>query len=187
MPSRKRAPAPAARTRWSRLSSIQYPTGLVSRSTEWSGAAGFRQQLRLMLGHQRVDDLAQRLAFDDLRQLVECEIDAVVADAALRKIISSDALGAIAGANLAAALGGAGGVLLLALMIVKPRAQHRHGLGAVAMLRAILLHHHDDAGWDVGDADRGLRLVDVLAAGPARPQGVDLEVALVDRDVDVLG
>ena len=55
------------------------------------------------------------------------------------------------------------------------------------MLRAVLLHHHHDAGRDVGHAHRRFGLVDVLTAGAARPQRVDLEVGLVDRDVDVLG
>src|SRR5262245_16503238 len=126
-----------------------------SRSDIMRSGAGFRrQQLGLMLGHQCVDDLAQRLALDDLRQLVECEINAVVADAALWKIVGADALGAIAGTNLAAPLGGAGRVLLLALMVIEPRAQHRHGLGAVPVLRAILLHHHNDAGRHMGHAHR---------------------------------
>ena len=66
-----------------------------------------RQQLGLMVGDQRVDDLAQRLALDHLRQIVERQIDAVVGDAALREIIGADALGAIAGADLVLALGGA--------------------------------------------------------------------------------
>src|SRR5262245_12266289 len=100
-----------------------------------SGRACFRgQELGLMLGHERIDDLAQRLALDDLRQLVKREVDAVVAHAPLREIVGADALGAIAGADLAAPLGGAGGVLLLALVVVEPRAQHRHRLGAVAVL-----------------------------------------------------
>src|SRR5215468_9152853 len=81
-----------------------------------------RQQFRLVLGHQRVDDLAQRLAFDHLRQLVKREIDAVVAHAPLRKIIGADALGTVAGADLAAPLGGARSVLLLTLEVVEPRA-----------------------------------------------------------------
>src|SRR4051794_27435285 len=64
-----------------------------------------RQQLRLMLGDERIDDFTQRLAFDDRRQLVEREIDAVIADAALRKIIGADALRAVAGTDLTTALG----------------------------------------------------------------------------------
>src|SRR5271168_4576524 len=93
---------------------------------------------RLMLGDERIDELTQRFALHDLRQLVEREIDAMVRHAALREIIGTDALGAVAGADLAATLGGAGGVLLLPLEIVQPGAQHGHRFGAIAMLRAIL-------------------------------------------------
>ena len=74
-----------------------------------------RQQFGLVLGHQRVDDLVQRLAFHHLRQLVQRQIDAVIGDAALRKIIGADAFGAVAGADLPAPLGGALGVELAAL------------------------------------------------------------------------
>src|SRR5262245_16770894 len=81
------------------------------------------QQLSLMLGHQRVDDLAQRLALDDLRQLVERKIDAMIADPSLRKIVGADALGAVSGSDLAAPLGSAFGVTLLPLEVVKSGTQ----------------------------------------------------------------
>src|SRR5438876_1077509 len=58
------------------------------------------QQLRLMLRHQRVDDLSQRLAIDHLGQLVERQIDPMVAHSPLRKIIGADAFGTVAGAYL---------------------------------------------------------------------------------------
>jgi len=45
-----------------------------------------REQGRLMLGHQRVDDLAQGFPGQHLRQLVEREIDTVVGHAPLRKL-----------------------------------------------------------------------------------------------------
>src|SRR4029079_11587190 len=62
----------------------------------WNSRRALRgQQLGLMLGYQRIDDLAQCLALDHLRQLVEREVDAVVADAALWKIVGADALGAV--------------------------------------------------------------------------------------------
>src|SRR5262249_54898129 len=115
------------------------------------------------------------------------EIDAVVAHAPLRKIIGADALGAVAGADLAAPFGGAGGVLLLTLEVVESRAQHSHRLGAIAVLRTVFLHHDDDAGGNVGHAHGRFGLVDVLAAGAARAQGVDLEVVVVDVDIDVGG
>ena len=76
-----------------------------------------------MLGHQRVDDLVQGLAFHHLRQLVQRQIDAVIGDAALRKIIGADALRAVAGADLAAPVGGALGVELAALGVVQLGAQ----------------------------------------------------------------
>src|SRR5215467_12655248 len=118
-----------------------------------------------MLGDERVDDLAERFALDDLRQLVERQIDAVIADATLWEIIGADALGAIAGADLAAPVRGALGVALLPLGVVELRPQQRHGLGTIAMLRALLLHDDDDPARDVGDTHGGFGLVDVLAAG----------------------
>ena len=58
-----------------------------------------------MFGGQRVDQFAQRFAGDHLRQLVERQVDAVVGDAALRKIVGADALAAVAGADLLLAVG----------------------------------------------------------------------------------
>ena len=49
-----------------------------------------------MLGHQRIDDFVQCLALNDLRKLVQREIDAVIGDAPLREIVGPDAFGAIA-------------------------------------------------------------------------------------------
>src|SRR5262245_7365598 len=57
------------------------------------------------------------------------------------------------------------GVALAQLELVEPRFQHRHALGAVAVLRAVVLALHHDVGGQVRDAHRGFRLVDVLAAG----------------------
>src|SRR5690606_32612722 len=42
---------------------------------------------------------------------------------------------------------------------------------------------HDEAGGDMGDADGGIRLVHVLAAGTAGAKGVDADVGLVDLDL----
>ena len=66
------------------------------------------------------------------------------------------------------------------------RAQQRHRLGAVLVLRALRLHRDDDAGRQMGDPDRRFRLVDVLPAGAARAHRIDLEVRLGDFEVDFL-
>src|SRR5882724_9114560 len=75
---------------------------------------------------------------------------------------------------------------LLQLQFVEPGLQHAHGDEAVAVLGAVLLRLDHDAGGDVGDADRALGLVDMLAAGAARAHGVDAEVAFLDLDIDIL-
>jgi len=56
----------------------------------------------------------------------------------------------------------------------------------VGGLRPLVLALDDHARREVGDPDRGVGLVDVLAAGALRSVGVDAQVALVDRDVAVL-
>ena len=63
---------------------------------------------------------------------------------------------------------------LRALGVVELGAQHRHRLGPVLVLRALLLHEDDDAARHVRDADGRFGLVDVLAAGALRAHGVDL-------------
>ena len=49
-----------------------------------------------MLGDQCIDDFAQAFALHHLGQIVERQIDAVVGDAPLRKVVGTDALGAVA-------------------------------------------------------------------------------------------
>ena len=81
------------------------------------------------------------------------------------------------------------GGLLLALLqfeLVEPRAQHLPGLRTIAMLRAVVLTIDHDVGRDVGQPDRRLGLVDVLAARPARPQHVDADVRFLDLHVDAV-
>src|SRR4029450_1509905 len=131
-----------------------------------------------MLGHHRVNDLVKCLAFHHLRQFVDREIDAMIGDAALRKIIGSNPFRAIARSNLAAPFRGPLGVALAALLVIELGAQHSHRLGAVLVLRSFFLYGHDDAAWNVSDADGGFGLVDVLAAGSAGPPASDFGLGL---------
>ena len=52
-----------------------------------------------VLARQRIDEFVE-VAGDDLGQAVQGQVDAVVGDAALRKIVGADALAAVAGADL---------------------------------------------------------------------------------------
>src|SRR5439155_18650624 len=63
--------------------------------------------------------------------------------------------------------------LLLFIMEEQTRAQDAHGVVAVAVLAALGLGLHHQAGGKVRDADRGLGLVDVLAARSAGAEGID--------------
>ena len=54
------------------------------------------------------------------------------------------------------------------------------------MLRTFFLHHHHNAARQMGDADRRLRFVDMLAAGAAGAHGLDPQVLVLELDVDIL-
>src|SRR5512145_1079044 len=66
--------------------------------------------LGLMFGHQRACEFAD-VAVHDGVHLVQREVDAVVGDPTLRKIVGADALGTVAAADQALALGGGLGIL----------------------------------------------------------------------------
>ena len=51
------------------------------------------------------------------------------------------------------------------------------------MLGALILALHHQAGGQVGDADGGVGLVDVLTTGPGGAEGVDLQLGGVDLDL----
>ena len=72
------------------------------------------------------------------------------------------------------------------LGFVEPRAQHAHCLGPVAVLRPVALTGDDDAGRNMRDSDRAVGGIDVLAARPLRPVGIDPQVARVDIDFDLV-
>src|SRR5205814_191483 len=97
-----------------------------------SRRGAFRGELGgLMLGGQGIDQFAQRLAGNHLRQFVERQVDAVVGDAALRKIVGADAFGAVTGADFLLAIGRAHRVDALAFGVVDARAQNVHRRGLV--------------------------------------------------------
>src|SRR5260370_22814380 len=110
----------------------------------------------------------------------------MIGDAAVRKIIGTNALGAIAGADLLAAVRRARGIDALALGVVDSRAQDVHRRRAVLVLGSAVLHADDDAGRNMGDADRGFGLVYMLAAGAVRAHGLSPQIVAFDVDIHLL-
>ena len=109
-------------------------------------------------------DHAVQIPFQDVAQTIEGEADPVL-ETPLGIVVGADALGAIPGAHQVAA----GTLLGGAVAFVPPPAgerEHRHRFGAVLVLGALVLALHHQPGGQVGDADGGVGLVDVLAAAP---------------------
>src|SRR5215813_2423513 len=121
-----RASSPgASRPRWRNLrASWRWAASIEPPAYTSASATGSRK-----MGVRHVG-----VASDHLRQLVEREIDAMVAHAPLGKIIGADALRAVTGADLPSTFGGAGSIPLLTLEVVESGAQDGHGLGAVSVL-----------------------------------------------------
>jgi len=104
----------------------------------------------------------------------------------LREVVGADALRAVARTHLALARIGPSGVQRLALDVVELGLEVLHRLATVLVL-ALLRGGHHHAGRDVGDADRRVGLVDVLAARARRAIGIDAQIGVVDLDLDILG
>src|SRR4051794_39566821 len=135
---------------------------------------------------QRAGELVE-LAGEDGVEVVGRVLDAVIRHAPLREVVGADLLRPLARADLCAALGRLGRLLLGELLLVQARPEHAHRLLAVLQLGLLVLHRDHHAGRLVGDAHGRVGGVDRLAAGTGGAVDVDLEVVGVDVDVDVLG
>src|SRR4051812_31247998 len=149
----------------------------VPRSSGFFGELG--ELLGLVLARERVDQLVE-LAVHDAVDLVKGEVDAVVGDAALRKVVGADARGAVARADERFARRGGLRLLLRELLVADARGEHRERFLAVLVLRARVLAFDDDPGRQVRYADGGFGLVDVLAAGARGAEGVDAQLRRVE-------
>src|SRR5690606_17517571 len=128
----------------------------------------------LIVGGQRIDDLAQ-ITLNDAVQRIKGQANAMIGHPPLRKAIGADAFGTVARSDLRLAISCTLSISARAFQIVKPGAQHGHGVGAVLVL-GLFRTGHDDTGRQVGDAHRRIGRVDVLAARTAGPHGVDANV-----------
>ena len=92
------------------------------------------------------------VTFHDLRELIKGQIDAVVAQSALGKVVGSNPVGAVATADEAFAGCGLFQRTLESVLFLYPSQEHLHGLGFVAVLRAVILALGDDACRQMGHA-----------------------------------
>src|SRR6187402_994373 len=67
-------------------------------------------------------------------ELVQREVDAVIGQPSLRKVVGADAVGAVAAADQALARGGFLGRALALFLVAQARRQNGHRLGLVAVL-----------------------------------------------------
>src|SRR5690606_15885999 len=82
---------------------LGYSGGTRPRPVMRLGACAAGQFFGLISGDQLVDKFV-KLAVHHARQVIACQVDAVVGDAVLRKVIGADFLGAFACADLSPAL-----------------------------------------------------------------------------------
>lgn len=110
-------------------------------------------------------------------------MDAVVGDAVLREVVGANFFATIAGADEGFAGGGGGFHFFLFLAFKEARTEDGHGLDAVLLLGALVLHGNDEAGRQMSNANGGVGGVDALAAVTAGTVNVDAEVVRVNFEV----
>src|SRR5206468_3842712 len=111
------------------------------------------------------------------------QIDAVISDPVLRKVVGPNAFAAIPRADQGTALLGPFAMDLLLLHLIEPAAEDAHGAFVILVLAALILALDLEPRRQVPDADGALRLVDVLAARPPGPHALPLDVLLANLDL----
>src|SRR5262245_17731030 len=154
-------------------------------ATVFLRGGGF-ERLPPLLRSERLGELFE-VALDDAIEPLDRQVDPVVRDAVVRIVVGADLLGPVTPADLRAARGGELLLLALTLELEQARAEDAQRLGLVLKLRFLVLHRHDEAGRQVGDANGRVSRVHALAPWPGRAVDVDLEVVRVDLDLDLLG
>src|SRR5215472_16071681 len=138
------------------------------------------------MGDKRVDNGGE-LAVHHFGELMHGQADAVVRNAVLWIVVGADFFGAVTGFDLAAALGGDGGLLLFQFHFIQPGTQHAHGLGAVFDLRFfVLLRNHQSRG-QMRDAHGRISRVHGLPAGTRGAKRINAQVLGFNFDVDFIG
>src|SRR3984885_14646511 len=139
------------------------------------------QLFGLVLLVQGRDQLVE-VAVHDIIELVQCQVDAVVGDAALGKIIGANAFGPVPGSDLKLTRLRLLGLLLFALAGEEPRPEERERTRSVLVLRALVLAFDHDSRRQVRDANGRIGLVDMLSAGSRGAVRIDAQIRGIDLD-----
>ena len=135
----------------------------------------------LVPGNECIKQFVQEPLHDPIEG-VEGQVDAVIGEAVLRKIVGSDSFGTIAGTDhvlsFRAELRFFGGTLRRKDF----RAQDGHAFFLVLVLGAFLFGLDDDTGRQVCDSDGGVGFIDMLTAGAAGAVGVDSQIFGADDE-----
>ena len=124
-----------------------------------------------------------QIAFEHRCQLVQGQVDAVIGDPPLRKIVGANPLAAISRSDQTASGGGLTRFAFAPFAVTQTGCQDLHRAVFVAMLRAIVLTFNDKPGGQVGDAHRAIGLVNVLTAGAGGPKRIDPQIFGVDFEL----
>src|SRR5262245_21796198 len=126
------------------------PRHVTVSASFWLGSSRHRlrfcELLALLPIPKRVDQLVQ-VALEDGREAVQREIDPVVGDPTLRKVLGADPLAPLAGPDLAPAIGSDGRGLFVLGALEQTSPEHPHGLCPILDLRPLVLaRHYEPAG-----------------------------------------
>ena len=72
--------------------------------------------------------------------------------------------------------------MLLFFQFHQPGHQNLHGHLFILMLAAFVLAGYHDVGWQMGNSDSRVRLVDVLTAGAAASISIDAQIFRINID-----
>ena len=132
-----------------------------------------------MLCCQRVGQFIQ-IAVHDSFQFVQGQIDPVIRNPTLRIIIGTNPLAPVPRSHQTFSRSSFFRLLLAYLGIPNPRNQHRHGLGAVFMLAAVILAFNYNPSRQVCNSDGRVRFIDMLASGAGSTKSINAKLSRID-------
>ena len=117
------------------------------------------------------------MSVHDLIQIVERQLDPVIRDPALRKIIGADFFRTVAGSDLAASQIRFSVMPLLQLQVIELGTQEREGFILILQLGPLGLGIDDNTGWQMRQPYRRVRRIDALSAVAGRPCDINSDVS----------